>query len=73
MHVVPLALVIGSHSRGIKLDEQLRCCKISSDWSSWSMKWLSMFGRSALVRFSCRKHGETDSSRNEFNIGDRPA
>lgn len=31
------------------------------------MKWLSIFAARALGGFSRRKHGQTDSSRDEFN------
>lgn len=47
--------------------------RISSGWHDWSMKWLSIFGNGTLGRFSRRKHGQTDSSRDEFNAREQRA
>ncbi|MBR0812686.1 hypothetical protein [Bradyrhizobium tunisiense] len=68
MHVVLIALVIGSHiaawARGA-----VSMLRLSSDRRDWSMKWLSIFAMTALERFSCGKHRQLDSSRDEFNAG----
>ena len=43
--------------------------RLSSDRRDWSMKSLSIFAMTALERFSCGKHRQLDSSRDEFNAG----
>jgi hypothetical protein len=68
MHVVRIALLTGSHmaasARGA-----VSMLRLSSDRRDWSMKWLSIFAMTALERFSCGKHRQLDSSRDEFNAG----
>jgi hypothetical protein len=59
MHVVLIALVIGSHiaASGSRSSSMLA---ISSDWFGRSMKWLSIFAVGALEHFSRRKHWQAD-------------
>jgi len=62
MHVVLIALVVGSHIAA-SASGAVSMLPISSDWCARSMKWTSISAAVAPQGFSCGNCRQTDSSR----------